>query len=202
MSQPSLWIYLKAFDCLPHSLLIAKLRAYGLSGSAKSLISSYLHNRKQCVQLGSSASSWVTLLKGVPQGSILGPLLFNIFINDIFHFVKTADLYNYADDNSLSHAENDLVKLQNILESESASLIDWFESNGMQANPKKFQAIAVGPKTHELNLKFNVNNTIIECEDEVKLLGVTADFKLSFDTHVSSICKKNLKAIKCTKAYW
>ena len=92
----------KAFDCLPHSLLLAKLNAYGLDMSACNLIGSYLSNRKQRVEIGNARSKWISLSKGVPQGSILGPLLFNIFINDMYMFMDECTLYNYADDNSLS----------------------------------------------------------------------------------------------------
>ena len=92
----------KAFDCLPHDLLLLKLKYYGLSENALKLMKSYLTNRKQCVKLGSIKSNFEAILKGVPQGSILGPVLFNIFINDIFHFAKSCSLYNYADDNTVS----------------------------------------------------------------------------------------------------
>ena len=92
----------KAFDCLPHCLTICKLRAYGLSRNACTLVVCYLYKRQQRVKVGSFKSDWKEISKGVPQGPILGPLIFNIFMNDIFYFVKNANLFNYADDNSLS----------------------------------------------------------------------------------------------------
>ena len=78
----------KAFDCLPHDLILAKLTAYGLSANACDFLGSYLSNRKQRIKVGQFRSSWLNIIKGVPQGSILGPLLFNIFMNDIFTLRK------------------------------------------------------------------------------------------------------------------
>ena len=102
MSVSYLQIFSKAFNCLPHGLLLAKLRAYGLNTPAYNLIASYLSNRKQRVEIRNTRSKWIPLSKGVPQGSILGPSLFNVFINDMRMFIKECTLYNYADDNSLS----------------------------------------------------------------------------------------------------
>jgi hypothetical protein len=92
----------KAFDCLPKDLLILKLEAYGLSKSALNLTHSYLSERKHCVKVGVDFSTWKNIYKGVPYGSILGPVLFKIFFNDIFNFVEESFLYNYVDDNTLA----------------------------------------------------------------------------------------------------
>ena len=180
----------KAFDCLPHNILLSKLSAYGLSEDSVLLLKSYLSDRKQQIKISSVVSSWANINKGVPQGSILGPLLFNAFINDIFYFIKTCTLYNYADDNTLSFHSPDFNELIKFLQQEGKILIDWFSFNCMQANPGKFQAIAVGKKTFEKSPVFSIESANITCEEIVKLLGVDIDFNLSFDHHISTICKK------------
>ena len=136
----------KAFDCLPHDLLLLKFKSYGVAPPSLNLLESYLNNRKQCFKVGTHSSNWQTMFKGVPQGSILVPILFNIFLNDIFYFIHNSELYNYADDNTLSYADTDINKLIKTLEEESKILINWFYINKMKANPEKFQAIAVGKK--------------------------------------------------------
>ena len=118
----------KAFDCLPHSLLLGKLSAYGLSDKSCSLVSNYLSNRKQRVKLGPHYSEWADIVRGVPQGSILGPLLFNVFINDIFHFLDKSSLYNYADDNTLSYAHSNSDTLIHTLQQDCTSTLQWFNS--------------------------------------------------------------------------
>jgi hypothetical protein len=105
---------LKAFDCLPHESLLNKLAVYGLSSQSVRLLENYLTGRKQQIKLQGVVSGWQILQKGVPQGSIMGPLLFNIFINDIFYFIEHGTLYNYADDNTLSYADQDYNTLINV----------------------------------------------------------------------------------------
>ena len=189
----------KAFDCLPHDILISKLSAYGLNKKATDLLLSYLSGRKQQIKIGNCVSTWAEIQKGVPQGSILGPLLFNVFINDIFYFIKKGDLYNYADDNTLSFHSPNYNEIIDVLQTESNILIDWFHFNCMQANPDKFQAIAVGKKTYDKSPTFNIGTANISCDDIVKLLGVDIDFKLNFDFHIKNLCTKAVQQLNILK---
>ena len=109
----------KAFDCVPHDLLIAKMHAYGFDRDTLILMFSYLKGRKQGVKVNNEIHSFMTLVSGVPQGSILGPILFNLFINDITYYFKESDLFNYADDNTLSAFADTIHELIQILRSES-----------------------------------------------------------------------------------
>ena len=189
----------KAFDCLPHDLLLLKMQTYGLSNSALDLLQSYLYQKKKCIEVNNICSSFETMYKGVPQGSILGPILFNILINDIFNVVDESIIYNYADDNTLSYADTDIKKVVQNLEDDSLKLLDWFDYNLMKANPDKFQALAIGKKSFDHNIIFELKGNRIECESYVKLLGVTIDYELNFDKHISEICKKASRQLNVLK---
>ena len=149
----------------------------------------------QQVRLGSQTSTWEKVLKGVPQGPILGPLLFNVFLNDIFFFINQGVIYNYADDNTLSfiHANTDVLK--KVLEEESCNLIKWFFIHFIKANPTKFQAICIGKRAHDNITSFNIDSAEIKCENNVTLLGINIDFMLRFDDHVSQFVKKASKQL-------
>ena len=136
----------KAFDCLLHELLIAKLEAYGFNENTIKLVYSYLTNRKQSLKIKGSLSTLKRILSGVPLGSILGPILFNIFINDLFYFVGEENLHNFADDNTVSDNALSLNGLIQELHTLTESTISWFDQNNMIANPSKFHAIIIRKK--------------------------------------------------------
>ena len=193
----------KAYDCLPHDLLIAKLAAYGVDLPTLKLLQNYLSERQQRVRIGTSFSKWLGISSGVPQGSILGPLLFNIFINDFFFFIKEVEVCNFADDNSLYTSHHVIDVVQKRLEKESKNALNWFKVNSMAANPAKFQTMFLGLKgTSEIFMNFD--GVQVKSSTFVKLLGVYIDSKLNFSKHVQNLCgsaSQKTKALLCIRPF-
>ena len=171
-----------------HSLLLTKLNAYCISNQALNLLQNHLCNRFQRSIVNGSFSSWNEVIAGVPQGSILGPLLFNIFLNDIFLFISKCQLCNYADDNTLYKSGKNMQKIKNDLEMDFMILHKWFHENHMVLNPDKCHYIVIGDD--DPNQKIILNNNEIASSNEEKLLGILLDSKLNFDSHITSLCKK------------
>ena len=144
-------------------------------------------------------SEWSEIIKGVPQGSIIGPLLFNIFINDIFLIPNKSSLHNYADDNTLSYSHTDPDILIHNLQHDCTAILRWFKDNNMQANPDKFQAISFGRKGNNIITDFTFDNTTINCDDSVLLLGVEFDHLLTFNNHIAGICRKSARQLAVLK---
>ena len=189
----------KAFDCINHDLLIAKLHAYGFGIGALKTIKSYLTNRKQRVKINTSFSSWSDLLTGVPQGSVLGPLLFNIYLNDLFWINEFTEVCNLADDTTFYSSDFELENLVRDLEHDSLLAIEWFESNYMKLNTDKCHLLIAGNKSEHIYEK--IGNDIIWESKEERLLGVTIDNQLKFDTQITDLCKMAHKKLSALIRY-
>ena len=180
----------KAFDCVPHDLLLAKLAAYGIDDNLILYRHFYLLNCKQCVCINNIPSEFNKVISGVPQGSIVGPILFNCFFNDFSYFIKNANVHNFTDDNTLTTFAQNVGTLISVLESESKIAIDWFETNMMIVNPGKFQSIIIDKKKQDHTKEtFKLGDNVIETSPSVKLLGVQIDDKLNFNLHITNICR-------------
>ena len=188
----------KAFDCMPHGLLLAKLFAYGVAPNACLFISTYLKNRMQRVKIMGTSSDWATINRGVPQGSVLGPLLFNIFLNDLFYLPLNSALVNYADDNHLCNSNKNLDVLQKELESDCARAVQWFTENQTTANSGKFQSILLSRHNIE-TFNINIGDHIISRNNTLKILGITLDEKLNFNEHIRNICQTSSRQINALR---
>ena len=181
----------KAFDCFDHELLIAKLNAYGFSLTALKLVHNYLSNRKQRTKINSTYSSLLEIIFGVPQGSILGPLLFNIFLIDLFFIIEDTDIASYANDKKPYFIADNVYGVIKSLEEASEILFKWFNDNVMKINADKCHLSVSVNNT----VKIKIGNFDITNNRSEKLLGVKFDHKLSFDGHISELCKKASRKI-------
>jgi hypothetical protein len=185
----------KAFDRINHDLLITKLKnRFGFSKSALALIKSFLSNRKQRVISNEDSSNDLPISLGVPQGSILSPLLFAAFINDLSHVLNPVSYHLFADDVQLydSAPRVDFKLCTDRLNSALERVSCWTKENGLLLNPNKCQAIplsaAYRPLTDLNNLpSISVNGTTIRYSDSVKNLGVWFDTRLTWNAHVNRI---------------
>ena len=153
-------------------------------------LNSYLKDRKQNIRINNIFSAFQNILSGVPQDSILGPIFFNIFLNDLFLWIKKSDLHNFAEDNTITATCNTLTGLLKTLEQASESAVSCFKQIKTIVNAEKFQAIIVNKKESEAKYKLTIDNNDIESTKSVKLLGTTIDDRLRFDEHISNLCCK------------
>ena len=179
----------KAYGYIPHDFLIAKLSAYGIDSVELLLISDYLSRRKQRMKIGSCYSSWHDITRGVPQGSLLGSLLFNIFINGLILFIKKSEVCNFADDNTIYCVGKNIDNVISDRKTDLIGVMEWFKINSLKANPGKFQFMVLGNKD-ERSFNIDINNVKIKNSNEVTLLGIKIDKNVTFKKHISELCRR------------
>ncbi len=162
------------------------------------MIKSYLKEQYQRVKIGNTMSEWIEMKCGVPQGSVLGPLLFNIFINDRFYVIEYCSMYNLADDNIVSHIGENVNQVVSKVEREIKDIMVWLNANCMTASPDKFQGIILGNFDREIPI-FHIEDCKDKPQCEIKILHIIIDFKLKFDSHVSELCRKATRQLNEAK---
>ena len=163
--------------CVYVTLVGLKLCAYGFGANNLRLITNYFSNRRPRVRVGTTCSSWLKTKTGVPQGSVLGPLLFNIFINDFIYIIKQSEVCNFADENFLLSCGNSFEVVASSLEEDMSKSIYWFKTNQMVVNASKFQVILFGLNSNE-KIVLEVGECSIDVTNSFTLSGVTIDSKL------------------------
>lgn len=184
--------YSKAFDHINHQILIKKLDRYGFRGNAAQLITSYLEYRKQIVHIDDCFSDLMPISSGVPQGSILGPFLFNIYINDVVSISPSAAFIIYADDTSIfirgSSADELVGEANFVLE----KLSSWTEKNHLKINMSKTKSVIFRSKNRKVTItqQISLNSTPIDIVPNIKTLGVVFQENLSWNEHIDTISSK------------
>ena len=185
----------KAFDTIDHNLLLNKLEKYGVRGIANSWIKSYLEDRYQYVQLNNVKSELERVTFGVPQGSVLGPKLFILYINDICKVSKILKYVLFADDTNLYCSGKSLEQLLNVVEGELKSLKTWFDINKLSLNLTKTKFIIFGTRKKNHKATIKISGMEIERVYENKFLGVIIDDKLCWKSHINNVKLKMSKTI-------
>ena len=186
----------KAFDTVDHDILMTKLYHYGIRDNALNWFKSYLSNREQFVTYNKSKSSMKTIKCGVPQGSILGPVLFLLYINDLSTLCDKVFSIFFADDSNLFKSDKNLSVIEEVLNSELEQISMWLKANKLYMNVSKTQyMIFSGRRAVELSFDLHIEGNKLNCVDKSKFLGVIIDNKLSWKDHVSYIAMKVSKGI-------
>ena len=184
----------KAFDAIEHQILINKLQHYGVRGTALNLLINYLSNRKQFVFVNGVSSGTLPIEYGVPQGSILGPLLFLIFINDLPCVSKWFEFIIFADDTNLLMSHFDVNYLYEMANNELQKISLWFKANKLHLNINKTNFIHFGHRKPD-NANLSIDNTPIKQLSETKFLGVIIDERLNWSHHIMHISTKLQRVI-------
>ena len=183
----------KAFDSLHHPLMLAKLKAYGVNDNSIRLLNSYFTDRFNRVKLGPVVSSWERVSRGCPQGSAFGPLLWNIFQNDLTYDIST-NLNMYADDHQFYDMSSNLADVHANLTVSAEVASNWYSSNFLKGNFDKYRTLTLGNKCDH-NMRIVIGDVEVKSTACLKLLGVSIDNDLRFVEHITTICKKSSQRV-------
>ena len=185
----------KAFDTVDHAILLNKLNFYGIRGTAfNCVVRSYLTNRNQYVSLNKVESSCAPICCGVPQGSILGPILFLIYINDLNSYSKTLKTIMFADDTNLFLSGKNIKDIETRINDELELMTEWFRANLLSLNVSKTSFIVFGNRKN-LEVKIYIDNMLLERQNDTKFLGVILSSDLKWNKHVDTVVNKITKTI-------
>ena len=182
----------KAFDTVEHSILLGKLNHYGIRGITNDWFKTYLTGRSQSVTVLGKQSKNTTICHGVPQGSVLGPLLFLIYINDLHNAIKHSSVFHFADDTSLLNANHSMKKINRQVNHDLKLLCVWLRANKLSLNAKKTELIIFKSKNKCITkkLNFRISGQKLYPTDHVKYLGITLDQHLSWEMHLKILTTK------------
>ena len=183
----------KAFDTVPHDILLHKLEHYGVRGIALTLMKSYLSNRKQFVSINGIQSSMQGVSIGVPQGSVLGPLLFLIYINDLPRATKKLHSILFADDTTMYLSHDNVMSLANSMSEDLIHVSAWLIANCLTLNINKTYYIVFSHRQIPNDLRVTIGPHLLDRKTHGKFLGVFLDEKLTFKEHIDSVTSKTSK---------
>ena len=178
----------KAFDTVDHNLLIQKLYKMGFCGNTLKMLKSYLSHRTQTVQVNGVKSNPKNIKMGVPQGSILGPLLFILYINDIVNLKIHGQIMLYADDTAIFFQHKNKETLQHMANAAMLKISDWFKANFLTVNASKTVMQLYTKRNSLENVNISINGNTVQEKKTIKYLGVLIDSNLKFTSHIASIC--------------
>ena len=184
----------KAFDKVDHTKLLGRLHQYGITGKLHDWFRSYLQERKQQVTVLGATSRELPVTSGVPQGSLLGPILFLLFVDDLPNTVKTSRVPCYADDTKIFKSIDSITHC-NALQSDLNDLVSWSESSGFIFNQSKCKYQCITRKKSPVQPTYNINETPLESCDTEKDLGVWVSSNLTSDKQVTEQCAKANKLL-------
>ena len=180
----------KCFDTIEHKLFLKKISKYGLKGTKLQWSTIYLNERTQVVTINGKMSNTKLIDKGVPQGSILGPLLFTIFINDFLSCLSNAFCNIFADDTMIGVSDKSITNIQQLLRNAVNEAIKWFGQNRLTLNISKCNVLIISNKNIVDSIDIFINGVKLPFFRSAKYLGVEIDSKLSWSNHLDRLCKK------------